>query len=157
MPISEDQAFLVARSTAYDRDGTEIGPVIDIYYDNHTGQPEWVTITVTAQTPGGTGAGTGSRADDSRDPVHLTSARFAPLASASYSRGRLHVDVTVEQVHQAPPAAAAEHLDSATENRLYRHYGLSPAGDTNVDPRTGTTPRTQDEPGQHSLLPPAER
>ena len=49
MPISEDQAFLVARSTAHDRDGTRIGPVSGVYYDDHTGRPEWVTVTVGTQ------------------------------------------------------------------------------------------------------------
>jgi len=139
MPISEDQAFLVARSTAVDREGVEVGHVTGVYYDDHTGRPEWVTVSVPDAQDGRAGT------------------RFVPLASAAYSRGRLHVDVTLEQVRGAPRAAGGDHLGGAAEIELYRHYGLSPAGDTDVDPTTGTTPRTQDEPGDHSLLPPAER
>jgi len=181
MPISDDQAFLVARSTAYDRDGTQVGPVSGIYYDDHTGRPEWVTVmvaepealsrTAPSQVAGRGPSARGSATQESAtqtttetrtSPARSTSARstsvrFVPLASASYARGRLHVNVTLEQVRQAPPADADDHLSSAAENRLYRHYGLSPAGDTDVDPDTGGTPRTQDEPGQHTLLPPAER
>jgi hypothetical protein len=139
MPISEDQAFLVARSTAVDREGAEVGHVTGIYYDDHTGRPEWVTVSV-PDVVDGPGA-----------------ARFVPLASAAYYRGRLHVDVTLDQVRSAPRTAGGDHLGGATEIELYRHYGLSPAGDTDVDPTTRTTPRTQDEPGDHSLLPPLER
>lgn len=162
MPISEDQAFLVARSTAHDRDGTPIGPVSGIYYDDHTGRPEWVTVTVTGQEP--TAVEPTARGARARVPAGVDGgsgpagpATFVPLASASYSRGRLHVNVSLEQVRHAPPADADDHLSSAAESRLYRHYGLSPAGDTDVDPDTGATPRTRDEPGQHTLLPPAER
>ncbi|GAA0291977.1 hypothetical protein [Kineococcus aurantiacus] len=146
MPISEDQAFLVARSVAVDRDGTQVGPVTGIYYDDHTGRPEWVTVAL-ALDP--------SEADGALPPA---GERFVPLASAAYSRGRLHLDVTTGQVRTAPQVADGnDHLDGAAEVDLYRHYGLSPAGDTDVDPATGTTPRTHAEPGDHSLLPPVER
>ncbi len=143
MPISEDQAFLVARSTAYDRDGEEIGPVVGIYSDNHTGRPEWVTVAVDP--------------DPTASPAAADAVRFAPLASASYTRGRLVLDVTRRQVVAAPVTADGEELDGASETRLYTHYGLSPAGDTDVDPASGTTPRAEADGGDHSLLPPAER
>ncbi|NAZ81914.1 hypothetical protein GTR02_08790 [Kineococcus sp. R8] len=86
-----------------------------------------------------------------------TGSRFVPLAGAAYARGRLLLDVTAEQVRRAPHVAPDEHLAASTEVALYGHYGLSPAGDTDVDPRTGTTPRGGDEHRAHSLLPPAER
>lgn len=144
MPISEDQAFLVARSVAYDRDGSRVGPVVGIYCDNHTGRPEWITIAVQAGESSSLNVGT--------DLV-----RFAPLASASYGRGRLVLDVTRRQVVKAPDIPAGEELDGSAETRLYSHYGLSPAGDTDVDPTTGTTPRAEADGGDHSLLPRAER
>ncbi|GAA2721561.1 hypothetical protein [Cellulomonas aerilata] len=135
MPISEDQAFLVTRSTAYDRDGLRIGAVMGIYSDNHTGRPEWVTVS-----------------EESTGSV-----RFAPLASASYARGRLLLDVTRAQVLAAPVTSHGDDLDGRAETVLYTHYGLSPAGDTDVDPASRTTPRAESDSGEHSLLPPAER
>ncbi|MFB9377594.1 hypothetical protein ACFFKU_14015 [Kineococcus gynurae] len=145
MPITDDQAFLVARSAAYDRDGREIGPVSGIYYDDHTGRPEWVTVTC--------------RSSDATDAAAVEDGpdRFIPLASASYARGRLHLDVTVQQVHEAPVLTSGDHLDGQAETALYLHYGLSPAGDTAVDPDSGRTPRTEDDLDAHSLLPPTER
>lgn len=135
MPITEDQAFLVARASAHDRDGELLGTVSGIFYDDHTGRPEWVTVTIGADA----------------DPD-----RFIPLASASYGKGRLTLNVTLDQVRSAPALGDDDHLDGPSETALYRHYGLSPAGDTDVDPRSGSTPRTEDEPGGHTLLPPGE-
>ncbi|WNB86696.1 hypothetical protein [Cellulomonas sp. ATA003] len=145
MPISEDQAFLVARSAAYDRDSQRIGPVVGIYSDNHTGRPEWVTVAVEADVASSAPA---QQADD---------VRFAPLASATYARGRLLLDVTRRQVADAPRVPGGDELDGGAEAVLYAHYGLSPAGDTDVDPVTGTTPRADADGSDHSLLPPAER
>jgi len=145
MPISEDQAFLVARSTAYDRDGSRVGAVAGIYSDNHTGRPEWVTVAVEpTDRPPGEGPATGN-------------VRFAPLASASYSRSRLLLDVTLAQMVAAPVIPDGEEIDARAETALYHHYGLSPAGDTDVHPETGTTPRSEGDTGAHSLLPPPER
>ncbi|NAZ78007.1 hypothetical protein GTQ99_21730 [Kineococcus sp. T13] len=153
MPISDEQAFLVARSSAVDRDGLTLGPVSGVYYDDHTGRPEWVTVQLRETPPHEGPAG-----DDPPSTVRgAAQSRFVPLASATYSRGRLHLDVSAAQVRSAPPARGDEHLSSAAERQLYRHYGLSPAGDTDVDPASGTSDRTQDEPGGHSLLPPQER
>lgn len=139
--ISEDQAFLVARASAHDRDGQVIGSVSGVFYDDHTGRPEWVTVKVAPGTdPRAVGA-------DPRPD------RFVPLAGGSYARGRLTLDVTLDQVHGAPGPRGGDHLDRGAETTLYRHYGLSPAGDTDVDPRSGTTPRSEGRPGGHSLLP----
>lgn len=159
MPISEDQAFLVARATAVDRDGQEVGPVVGLYYDDHTGRPEWVTVRPGAERSE-TGPHGAARSDGAGGPETAPghdALRFTPLASASYTRGRLHLDVTYDQVLAAPPCGDDERLDAEEETRLYRHYGLSPAGDTDVDPSTGTSPRTAEDPGPHSLVPPAER
>jgi hypothetical protein len=161
MPISEDQAFLVARATGYDRDGSRIGPVVGIYSDNHTGRPEWVTLSVepaTGDAPAADEASTDTpAAGPSGERTATGPVRFAPLASASYGRGRLTLDVTLGQVVTAPVTPDGEELDGPAEVRLYAHYGLSPAGDTDVDPATGTTARAQGDAADHSLLPPAER
>lgn len=136
-PITEDQALLVAQAAAVDRDGRTLGRVVDLYWDDHTGRPTWVAV----------------RLVDELRPADDAGVTAAPLASASYARGLLTLDVTADQVVGSPRLEDADHLDAPAEVRLYRHYGLSPAGDTDVDPGTGSTVR---EGGSaHSLLPPA--
>ena len=148
MPITEDQAFLVARATAVDRHGQVVGPVTGIYYDDHTGAPAWVSVQV---------AGQHTESTSGQDHDQTAAHRFAPLASASYARGRLHLDVTHQQVRDAPTDGDDdEHLDSEHEVGLYRHYGLSPAGDTDVDPDTASTARSRADDTNATLLPPAE-
>lgn len=143
MPVTEDQAFLVARATAVDRDGRVIGPVTGIYYDDHTGIPTWVTV----QAP--------TRAAEAREDLDAAP-RFVPLASAAYAHGRLHVDVTRGQVVAAPAADGDGHLNATHEVALYRYYGLSPSGDTAVDPQSASTARSQADDRPVSFAPPFE-
>src|SRR5918911_4053841 len=42
--ISQDQLRQVIGATAYDRDGDKIGRIGQVYYDDDTNQPKWVTV-----------------------------------------------------------------------------------------------------------------
>ena len=42
--ITQDQLRNVVGATAYDRDGDKIGKVGQVYYDDATDQPTWVTV-----------------------------------------------------------------------------------------------------------------
>ena len=42
--ITQDQLRTVVGATAYDRDGDKIGKIGQVYYDDETGQPTWVTV-----------------------------------------------------------------------------------------------------------------
>jgi uncharacterized protein (TIGR02271 family) len=102
--ISENQIDDVQRATVYDRSGDKIGKAGQVYLDDATGQPSWVTVN------------TG---------LFGTSESFVPLEGASFD-GTDRVDVAYEksQVKDAPRVAADGHLEVSEEEELYRYYGL---------------------------------
>ena len=116
--ISENQIDDVQRATVYDTSGDKIGKAGQVYLDDATGQPSWITVN------------TG---------LFGTSESFVPLEGASYD-GTDRVDVAYAkgQVKDAPRVAADGHLDVSEEEELYRYYGLS-AGGTGVDETTTGT------------------
>lgn len=92
--------------TAYDADGEKIGSIGQVYRDDATGRPEWVTV---------------------KTGWFGMKESFVPLAGARSDGEGLHVPHAKDVVKDAPRVDADQHLDSDEEHRLYRHYGLSPA------------------------------
>ncbi|MER6517089.1 PRC and DUF2382 domain-containing protein [Streptomyces sp. NPDC001553] len=92
--------------TAYDADGEKIGSIGQVYRDDATGRPEWVTV---------------------KTGWFGMKESFVPLAGARGDGEGLHVPHAKDVVKDAPRVDADQHLDSDEEHRLYRHYGLSPA------------------------------
>jgi hypothetical protein len=96
-------------ATAYDSGGDKIGEIRDIFFDDRTRRPEWVSIS--------TGL-FGSRQS------------YAPLAGAQIISGeggddrRLQLAVTKAQVKDAPNYEESTHLSASEEQDLYRHYGF---------------------------------
>jgi uncharacterized protein (TIGR02271 family) len=95
-------------STAIDAEGEKVGKVGQIYLDDATGQPTWVTVS------------TG---------LFGTRESFAPLHNARPSDGELRLAVTKQQVKDAPSVSADEHLSESEIDALYQHYSgyLDPA------------------------------
>jgi uncharacterized protein (TIGR02271 family) len=95
--------------TAIDADGEKIGKVGQVYVDEATGQPEWVTV---------------------RTGLFGTRESFAPLYNAKPGDGELRLAVTKHQVKDAPSLAADEQLSEAEIGTLYQHYVgyLDPVG-----------------------------
>ena len=95
-------------STAIDADGEKVGKVGQVYLNDATGQPEWVTVS--------TGL-FGMRES------------FAPLHDAQPGPGELRLAVTKQQVHDAPNLDTDAHLAESEIGALYRHYAgyLDPA------------------------------
>ena len=94
--------------TVLDAAGDRIGTVAQIYLDDRTGDPQWVTVRT--------------------DPAGTET--FVPLAAARLDGDRLVVDATRERVSRAP-RVGQEHLSAQDEAEIYRYYGFS------ADPRTG--------------------
>jgi uncharacterized protein (TIGR02271 family) len=106
--ISENQIDDVQRATVYDRSGDKIGKAGQVYLDDATGAPSWVTVN------------TG---------LFGTSESFVPLENASFNGSdRLEVAYAKDQVKDAPRVAADGHLEVSEEEELYRYYGLSSSG-----------------------------
>jgi uncharacterized protein (TIGR02271 family) len=113
--LDQGQIDQVAGSDAYGSDGSKIGSVGQVYLDDQTGQPAWVTVN------------TG---------LFGTNESFIPLSEASFSGDRLTVPYDKNKVKGAPNVAADGHLSPDEERELYAYYGV---GYTDTDDDTTTT------------------
>jgi hypothetical protein len=113
-------------STVRDGAGDKIGKVGQVYLDDTTGQPEWVTV---------------------RTGLFGTRESFVPLAAARVEGDELVVDVPKDRVTAAPKIDEDGHLSEEQETELYSYYGVSPGAfgrDTGPTgyPATDTGPGT---------------
>jgi uncharacterized protein (TIGR02271 family) len=87
----------------YDSSGDKVGTIDQIYLDDHSGQPEWLTVST-----GWFG----------------TATHFVPIAGSRVYEDGLQVDATTDQIKDAPRVSDDAHLDEADERRLYDHYAI---------------------------------
>jgi len=101
-----DQNDVTALSGATVRDpaGEKIGKVAQVYLDDRTGRPEWVTV---------------------RTGLFGTKESFVPLAAARFHAGELVLDATKDTVTGAPQVDEDGHLSEQQEAEIYRYYGIS--------------------------------
>jgi uncharacterized protein (TIGR02271 family) len=116
--LDQGQIDQVAGSDAYGSDGSKIGSVGQVYLDDQTGQPAWVTVN------------TG---------LFGTNESFIPLSEASFSGDRLTVPYDKNKVKGAPNVAADGHLSPEEERELYAYYGVGYTDDTTTGYDTTTT------------------
>ena len=91
-------------ATVVDGSGTKIGKVGQVYLDDETGAPEWVTVH--------TGMFGGKES-------------FVPLAAADLKGDQLVVNTDKKTVSGAPQVDEDGHLSQEQEAELYRYYGLT--------------------------------
>jgi uncharacterized protein (TIGR02271 family) len=103
-------------ATVVDASGGKIGKVGQVYVDDRTGQPDWVTV---------------------KTGLFGTKESFVPLAAARLERDRLVVGVTKDQVSGAPQADADGRISERDEVEIYRYYGLSGAESGSAGYETG--------------------
>lgn len=89
-----------------DSEGSKIGSIGQVYLDDRTGEPEWVTVK--------TGMFGGRES-------------FVPLGPAEMQGDDLRVPFDKELVKEAPSLGSDEHLSPEEEARLYRHYSVTPS------------------------------
>ncbi|MEU6679033.1 PRC and DUF2382 domain-containing protein [Streptomyces sp. NPDC046853] len=118
--MTQGEAFTsadgLAGLTAYDRTGEKIGSVEQVYLDDRTGRPEWVTV---------------------KTGLFGMKQSFVPLAGARRQQDELHVAATKEAVKEAPRVDADQHLDQSEEQDLYAHYGLTRSTQSRPTPAAG--------------------
>jgi uncharacterized protein (TIGR02271 family) len=109
-----DQSTIAAMSGATVRDpaGEKIGKVSQVYLDDQTGTPEWVTVR--------TGLFGGKES-------------FVPLADADLQGNDLVITADKATVSGAPRVDESDHLSEEQETELYRYYGLTDSFGTDVD------------------------
>ncbi len=108
----------VIGSEVYGSDGDKIGKVGQVYFDDETNQPAWVTVN------------TG---------LMGTNESFIPVQEATFSGDALTVPYDKNKVKDAPSVASDGHLSPEEEQELYRYYGLSYGGTTQTTQTTQTT------------------
>lgn len=93
----------LANATAYDVDGEKIGGVKDVYVNDTTGQPDFVSVS-----HGLFGGG------DS----------IVPLRGHTLRDGELHLAFPKDRIENAPELDENGHLTTEDQDAFYRHYGL---------------------------------
>ncbi|MEV1238802.1 PRC-barrel domain-containing protein [Nonomuraea sp. NPDC049750] len=88
-------------------DGEEIGKVGQVYLNDSTGEPEWVTV---------------------RTGLFGMRQTFVPLMNARRSGEEIRVPFDKDTIKDAPNIDVDGRLSLEEEARLYRHYGIRPTG-----------------------------
>jgi uncharacterized protein (TIGR02271 family) len=105
--LGQDQIDQVQGSDVYGSDGSKIGTAGQVYLDDQTGQPAWVTVN------------TG---------LFGTNESFVPLTEASYTGDRVTVPFDKDKVKGAPNVSEDGHISPEEEQNLYEYYGISYSG-----------------------------
>src|SRR6478735_6929897 len=101
--IGTDTIDRVIGQDVYDESGDKIGSASEVYLDDETGQPEWVTV---------------------RTGLFGTKESFVPIRNADVTNDGLRVPVSKSQVKDAPKIDTDGHLSPQEEQELYRYYGM---------------------------------
>ena len=101
--ISETDLDRIQGATVIDSSGSKVGTASQVYLDDETGRPEWVTVN------------TG---------LFGSSESLVPLSEANMSGSELRVPYDKDRVKNAPNQSPEGHLSPEEEMELYRYYGL---------------------------------
>jgi uncharacterized protein (TIGR02271 family) len=116
--IGTDTISRVIGQDVYDESGDKIGSAAEVYLDDETGQPEWVTV---------------------RTGLFGTKESFVPLRDANLTDDGVRVPVSKSQVKDAPKVDTDGHLSPQEEEELYRYYGLGSGTTTQTTTTTEST------------------
>ena len=112
MTLTLEQARQLQGGTVRSSDGHKIGSIGQVYLDDTTGQPAWVT------------AKTG---------LFGTRESFVPLQNARLDGDDVVVDYDQDTVKNAPQVDPDGHLEPSEEDELYRYYRLGGPDDVATD------------------------
>jgi stress response protein YsnF len=110
MAIRDDDVARLQRAAVIGRDGTALGTVNGIYFDNATDQPAWAAVRSGGYTS------------------------LVPLATASLRGTELHVPFDPQQLEHAPHHDPGRALSPQDEIDLFRHYGVEYDDQTEAAP-----------------------
>ncbi|MUK03199.1 DUF2382 domain-containing protein [Vibrio cholerae] len=125
-------SILSGRGNVLDSNGSKVGSVGQIYLDDQTGDPSWVTV---------------------KTGLFGTHESFAPLQGANVTGNDVTIAYSKDQVKDAPRIESDGNLSPEEEDRLYRHYGVSGHNNTtsgdflDTDTTRTTTGTSGYEPG----------
>lgn len=120
-----------------DKEGNNVGKIGQVYRDDQTHQPTWVTV---------------------HTGMFGTQESFVPLAGARITEQDLRVPFDKNLIKDSPRFEAGRHLSPEEETQLYRHYGVQPTvpgpraesgtGDAGAEERRGTGTMERDTEGR---------
>ena len=111
MTINTNNPQDFAGATVVDQDGDKIGKVGQVYLDDQSGEPAWVTV---------------------QTGLFGTKETFVPVSGSSTSNGGLTVPYSKDQVKGAPSVDPDGHLSPEESDELYRYYSLDSASGRGV-------------------------
>jgi uncharacterized protein (TIGR02271 family) len=128
---TEVQPLLKNGGAVYGSDGDKIGKIGQVFLDNETGQPEWVTV---------------------RTGLFGTGESFVPLSQGSISGDDIRVPFDKHTVKDAPRVDDADgHLSPEEESKLYEYYGMT-YGSGGDDARVSGDDTRTDRTGQEGIV-----
>lgn len=107
--LTQEHAQALVHATAYDATGGKLGKIGQVYLDNLTQAPEWVTV---------------------HTGLFGTKESFVPVRDADLDGDRLRLPFEKHVVKNAPdldPEGPRGTLSPEQEQELYRHYGMRPS------------------------------
>lgn len=109
-----------------DREGGSVGKVGQVYLDDQTDEPKWITV---------------------RTGIFGTQESFVPLQDAWTSGEDLVVPFDKQTIKDAPHFEVDEHISVEEEQQVYQHYGMQPEV---PQQRTESRQEAFTEPGEES-------
>ncbi|MHA6626819.1 DUF2382 domain-containing protein [Pseudonocardia sichuanensis] len=114
MAITIDDPARLEGTQVRGGDGSKLGSVEAVYYDNDTDRPEWVSV---------------------RSGLFGSHVSIMPLRSADYDGNELRVPYDKDALRSAPHHDPGRELSPRDEDDLFRHYGMSHDGDAHREAR----------------------
>src|SRR5215207_9142054 len=100
----EVQQVLSGGGNLVSEDGAKVGSIGQVYLDDQTSQPDWVTV---------------------KTGLFGNAESFVPLAHGRLEGTDIRVPFSKAKVKDAPQVSADGHLDQGQEAELYRYYGMT--------------------------------
>ena len=109
MDVTQEQINALYDAEVMSVDGDRLGPVRQVYLDDRTGAPTWITVRT---------GWFGGR----EHPV--------PLEGSERTEDGIRVSASGPEIREAPTVEEDEHLGESQLAELYRYYGLAgPSGE----------------------------
>lgn len=103
MAISTETSSRLEGARVRCSDGTKLGTVVAVYYDNDTDRPQWVTV---------------------RSGLFSSHVSVVPLQDAEFDGSELRVPYDKEKLRSAPHHNPGDELSPKEEEDLFGYYGL---------------------------------
>lgn len=102
--LTQDDINRLHNANVVDENGDKVGSIGQIYLDDQTSRPTWVTV---------------------KTGLFGTKETFIPLDRASESNGDIRVPYTKDFIKDAPNLDADKHISEQEEDELYRYYNVT--------------------------------